>query len=217
MSFIQAQTVKDNSLEPEVDGTVIIQWRYPADAPDGFEDRHDQRARRTLCVVLSADEVTETGMLVDIVFGTSCVADIDQQRSHIPPPCPTSPPTSFSDIDQLDGPARFSFGDAEGAIQQVVPIVHPGSYQLTRPSQAEPTRLFVNQINQPTQVFIFNNYSDPLALVQQISGSMGNQGVAPGPRMAASSMTDAQAAGSAGKRKADGDSQGFGRAKRVHG
>lgn len=214
VSFIQEKTIKNNNLEPEDDGTIIIQWKYSGRVPDGFEDRDDQSARHTLCVVLSANEVKEVEMIVDVVFGISCAADLDQQRSHIPPPpCPTPPCASSSDVDQMDGPARSSFGDSEGAVQQMVPISYPGNYQLTRPSQAEPTP-FVNHAN---QVFIFNKFSDPAALIQQISGSLGNREVAPGARMAASSMTDAQAAGSTGKRKADGDSQGFGRPKRFHG
>lgn len=212
VSFIQEETAKNNDLEPEDDGTIIIQWKYSGRGPDGFEERDNQRARHTLCVVLSADEVKEVGMIVDVVFGTSCAANLDQQRSYLPPPppCPTPPRASSSDIDQLDRPARSCFGDAEGATQQMVPIIHPGSYQLTRSSQAEPTP-FVNHAN---QVFILNNFSDPLALIQQIGSSTGNQGVAPSSRTTDSSMSDAHAVGGAGKRKADGDSQGFIRAKR---
>lgn len=182
--------------------------------PDDFEDRDDQKARHTLCVVLSADEVKEVGMIVDVVFGTSCFADLDQQRSHMPPPppCPTPPRASSSELDHLDGPTRSSFGDAEGAAQQMVPVLHPGNYQTTRHSQAEPSSFVQNANN----VFIINGVLDPLALVQQLGSSMGNQG-APSVRTADSSMNEAHPVGGVGKRKADVDSQGFGRAKRFHG
>lgn len=214
VSFIQEETVKVNELEREDDGTVIIQWRYAGRVPDDSEDRDNQRARHTCCVVLSADDVKKVGMTVDVVFGTNFVADLDEQRSLVPPPqCPSPPRAPSSDMDQLDGAATSSFGDADGAAQQMVPTAHPGGYQPTRPSHTEPSPLIINA----NQVFVFNNTLEPLALAQQIGSSTGNQGVAPGARTAASSMNEAQAAGFASKRKADGDSQGFVRAKRFHG
>ncbi|KAH8776509.1 hypothetical protein F5883DRAFT_518398 [Diaporthe sp. PMI_573] len=214
VSFIREETVKFHKLESEDDGTVCIQWRYAGRAADEFEDPNDQRVHFTSCVVLSADDVKEVVMTVDVVFGTSCFADLDQQRSHIPPPrCPTPPRAPSSDMDQLDGPATPSFGDADGPAQQMVPTVHPGGYQPTRPSHADPSPLVINA----NQVFVFNNTQVPLELARQIASSTGNQGLAPSARTAASSTSESQAVGGASKRKADADSQGFGRAKRFHG
>lgn len=211
MSFIREETVRVNKFEPEDDGTVIIRWRYATRADDDLDDPNDERVRSTCCVVLNADDAKEVGMTVEVVFGTSCVADLDQQREHIPPPrCPTPPDAPPSDMDQMDGLATSSFCDAEGAAQQVVPIAHPGSYHPEQSSHAEPNSFVRNANN----VYIFNNVADPIAFVQQMGGSIGNRGVPARARTAASSMSEAQAVASASKRKADGDTHGFDRAKR---
>lgn len=85
------KSVKEHRLKTEDNGTCVIQWR-PPHGGNGFEDREDETAPHTCCIVLSHDEVQDVGMTVDVVFGTEYVQSLERQTSYIPPPwCPTPP------------------------------------------------------------------------------------------------------------------------------
>lgn len=210
MSFIQAKTVKTNGLEPDDDGTVIIQWKSSVFAGgDDSVDCHDETARNTCCIVLGPDDVEQVGMTVDIVFGTRCVADLDEQRMNIPPPrCPTPPGAPPSDIDQPDASMSSSFGDADGATQQVVPTQHSGNFapmsQSVRPAS------YITATN----VFILSN-PDQMGWAAQLGGPMEHRGVASSAGPSAAPMSGTQATGGS-KRKAPANAQGFERAKKLH-
>ncbi|KAL1850149.1 hypothetical protein Daus18300_013017 [Diaporthe australafricana] len=210
MSFIQAKTVKDNRLEPDDDGTVVIQWKSSVFAGgDDSVDCHDETARNTCCIVLGPDDVAQVGMTVDIVFGTRCVADLDEQRMNIPPPrCPTPPGAPPSDIDQPDASMSSSFGDADGATQQVVPTQHSGIYSPVSQS-ARPASYIT-----ATNVFFLGS-PDQLGWAAQLGSSMENLGVTPGAGPSVAPMGGTPAMGGS-KRKADGNAQGIGRAKKLH-
>ncbi|KAK2607901.1 hypothetical protein N8I77_006544 [Diaporthe amygdali] len=206
VSFIQAKTVKNNGLEPEDDGTVVIQWKSSIASGGDPDEYVDETARNTRCIVLGPDDVKEVGMTVDIVFGTCCVADLDEQRSHIPPPrCPTPPEAPPSDINQPDASMASSSDEAEA--QQMVPTQHPVPYphMSSAPAQMAP-------YIQATNVFILNS-PDQMPWAAQLGSTMENRGVAGTAGPSAASMSGTQAT-SGSKRQADGNAQGFGRAKK---
>ncbi|KAI1478331.1 hypothetical protein F4774DRAFT_164799 [Daldinia eschscholtzii] len=77
-SYINIKTVRENRLGREIDGTIIVMWKYQKHQPIA-----DQTARRTRCIILEGEDAK--AMQVDILFGSEFEAGI---RHATPSPSP---------------------------------------------------------------------------------------------------------------------------------